>query len=43
MHVKGYFPPGIAHISLFESEEADVIPEGGIIQENPKHQIGGDA
>ena len=43
MHVEGYFPPGIAYVGLFETQESDVIPEGGIVQEDPEHQIGGDA
>ena len=43
MNVKGGLPPRIIDVRGLESEKADVVPEGGVVDQDLQHQVGGDA
>ena len=42
MHIKSGFPPRIVDVGSLEPQKTDVIPEGGVVDQNPQHQVSGD-
>jgi hypothetical protein len=43
MDIKGGFPPRVVDIGSLEPQKTNVIPEGGIVDEDTQHQVGSDA
>jgi len=43
MYIKSGFPPRIVYVGSLEPQKTNVIPEGGVVEQNSQHQVGGNA
>ena len=41
VHIKGCLPPGVANVGLLESQKSHITAEGGVVDQDAQHQIGG--